>query len=187
MARKPIPVGWSLVAEVQPKSDWDALPYRVCRETTGTAWRCDCKGFIFGTSKTPDGDKTCKHIKAAQRELTLWTSAQAPAVVKPKATPILVAKAVPMTEVGSTIAQLTTQHYKNTLAAKTLTPRHMRVTAMLKAIGLSYHGTGQFAAVLNTAHLDTLETYLAHLTPVAEITEPVKSALPERAFHFCEE
>jgi len=171
MARKPIPVGWSLVAEVQPKSDWDALPYRVCRETTGTAWRCDCKGFIFGTSKTPDGDKTCKHIKAAQRELTLWTSAQATAVVKPKATPLAL--------VPGFVAALTTPH-------KTPT-QHARVTAMLKAIGLAYHGTGQFAAVLNTAHLDTLETYLAHLTPVAEITEPVKSALPERAFSFQEE
>ena len=171
MARKPIPVGWSLVAEVQPKSDWDALPYRVCRETIGTAWRCDCRAYIFGTRKTANGAKTCKHIIQSERELKLYQAATAPAVVKPKAKPLAL--------VPGFVAALTTPH-------KTPT-QHMRVTAMLKAIGLAYHGTGQFAAVLNTAHLDTLETYLAHLTPVAEITEPVKSALPERAFSFQEE
>lgn len=182
MARKPIPPGWDLIAEVQPKSDWDALPYRVCRETATSAWRCDCKGYVFGTHKTPDGAKTCKHITQAQRELKLWTAQQAAPVMATPKTPVI----VPVANAAAVVAGL--MGPVKPIAAKPATEQRARVKAMLKAIGVDQGLLLRAGPLfLSPAVLDALDTYLAQLIPVAEIVAPAPTALPTRAFRFEEE
>jgi len=184
MARKPIPFGWTLIAEVQPKSDWDALPYRVCKENATSAWRCDCRGFIFGTHKTPDGAKTCKHITQAQRELKLWAAQQAPAVMATPKAPIT----VPAANVAASLAATLQPAANFKPVTKPVAEKHARVKAMLKAIGISQDLINRAGPMfLNANVLTDLETYLAHLTPVAENAAPVATALPTRAFSFIEE
>ena len=179
MARKPIPPGWTLIAEVQPKSDWDALPYRVCRENATGAWRCDCKGFIFGTHEDPGRRQDLQAHQAGAARVGALD---------------LAAGAAGHREAEGADHGAGREGGRESRAALT-TPsappvQRKRLASMLAAVGVTAvnaHTMGQVMLSLTRSQLDALETYLAHLTPLAEIVAPAPAALPTRCFVFTEE